>query len=56
MTHNLNMNKNKVQGKEGPSLFNPQTMLESTNTSVKNNPYVKSKISKNPTHRRFQSC
>lgn len=55
MTHNFNMNKNKVQGKEGTSLFHPQTMLESTNTSVKN-PYVKTKMSKNPTHRRFQSC
>jgi hypothetical protein len=59
MTHNLAMSKVKNHNKDGPSLFNPQTMLESTNTSVRNNCYLKHKNNsntKNMTHRRFVSC
>lgn len=57
MTHSLAIGKSKNNGKEGPSLINPQTMLESTNTSVRNNCQMKKvkEASKN-THRRFGSC
>lgn len=60
MTHNLAIGKSKNSTKDGPNSINPQTMLESTNTSVRNNCYLKaqqkSSNSKNPTHRRFGSC
>lgn len=60
MTHNLAIGKSKNNTKDGPNSINPQTMLESTNTSVRNNCYLKqqqkSSSSKNPTHRRFGSC
>lgn len=58
MTHNLSIGKSKNNIKEGLNSINPQTMLESTNTSVRNNCYLRQqqKNLKNPTHRRFGSC
>lgn len=43
MTHNLAIGKTKSATKEGPSAISPQTMLESTNTSVRNNCHLKIK-------------
>lgn len=58
MTHNLAIGKAKSATKDGPSIISPQTMLESTNTSVRNNCHLKIKKDgpKNTTHRRFDSC
>lgn len=58
MAHNIAFGKSKNSSKDPPNI-NPQTMLESTNTSVRNNCYLKQKNksnSKNTTHRRFGSC
>lgn len=58
MPHNIAFGKSKNSSKDGTNII-PQTMLESTNTSVRNNCYIKQKNksnSKNVTHRRFVSC
>lgn len=53
----MHKSKNSTNNiKDCQSGMNLQTMLESTNTSVRNNCFLKQKSSKNPTHRRFGSC